>query len=114
MAGNIVGIREYVRQARDANGHVLPAGEEPAIAATAITPTGTSAQHTFNVKTKFFLMHTVVAINHAITADGNPTAIVDGAGRMGAEETQFLGLASGGRSDAGAATPLKIALILDP
>ena len=110
---NIVGIREYVRQGRDANGHVLPAGEEPAIAATAVTATGTSAQHTFNVKTRFFLIHTEDIINIAITADGNPTATVAGAGRMQAEEKQFLGLASGGRNDAGVATPLKMAIIID-
>lgn len=110
---NIVGIREYVRQARDGNGHVLPAGEEPAIVATAITATGTSAQHTFNVKTRFFLIHSENIINWEITADGNPTAVIAGAGRMAAEEKQFLGLATGGRDDAGAATPLKIAIIID-
>lgn len=110
---NIVGIREYVRQARDANGHVLPAGEEPAIAATALTATVTSAQHTFDVKTKFFLIHSENIINWEITADGNPTAVISGAGRMSSEEKQFLGLASGGRDDAGAATPLKIAIIID-
>ena len=110
---NIVGIREYVRQARDANGHILPAGEEPALVATAVTATGTSAQHTFDVKTRFFLLHSENIINWAITADKNPTALVAGAGRMAAEEKQFLGLASGGSNDAGVATPLKIAIIID-
>ena len=65
---NIVGIREYVNQAMDANGHVLPAGEEPALVATTITATGTSAQHTFNVKTRFFLIHTEDIINWQITS----------------------------------------------
>lgn len=110
---NIVGIREYARQARDADGQVLPAGEEPAIAATALTATATSAQHTFNVLTRFFLIHSENIINWAITADKNPTAVVAGAGRMAAEEKQFLGLASGGRNSAGTATPLKIAIIID-
>ena len=110
---NIVGIREYLKQARDANGHILPAGEEPAIAATAITATGTSAQHTFNVLTRFFLIHSENIINWAITADGNPTALVAGAGGMAAGEKQFLRLASGGRDAARAATPLKIAIIID-
>ena len=110
---NIVGIREYINQARDGRGNVLPAGEEPAIAATAVTATGTTAQHTFNVLTRFFLIHSENIINWEITADGNPTAVVAGAGRMAAEEKQFLGLASGGRDDAGVKTPLKIAIIID-
>ena len=110
---NIVGIREYERQARDANGEVLPAGEEPAIVATAVTATATSAQHTFNVATRFVLIHSENIINWEITGDKNPTAVVAGAGRMAAEEKQFLGLATGGRNDAGTLTPLKIAIIID-
>lgn len=110
---NIVGIREYINQARDANGQVMPAGEEPAIAATALTATATSAQHTFNAQTRFILIHSEDLINWEMTADGNPTAVVAGAGRMGSEEKQFLGVASGGRNDAGAKTPQKIAIIID-
>ena len=109
----LVGIREYINQARDANGNVLPTGEEPAIAATAIVPTGTSAQHTFNVQAQFFQIRAEDPVNFAITADGNPTAVVDGAGKIPSGGVEFFGLASGGRNDAGAKTPLKIALIVD-
>ena len=111
---DITSIREYVNQAMDGYGNVLPAGEEPAIVATALVPDGTSAQHTFNWRTRFFLIYINVSINWAMVANGNPTAIVDGAGRMAAETSQFLGVATGGRDDAGLATPQKLALILDP
>ena len=110
---NRVGIREYINQARDANGNVLPTGEEPAIAATTILATGTSAQHTFNAKARFFQIRTEDGINFAITANGNPTAIVEGAGRIPPNTLEFFGLASGGKTDAGVATPLKIAIIID-
>ena len=110
---NIVGIREYVNQARDGPGNVLPAGEEPALVATALTATGTTAQHTFNAKTRFFLIYTEDIINFAMVANGNPTAIIAGAGRMAAETSQFLGVKTGGKDDAGLATPQKIAIIID-
>ena len=114
-AGPVTGIREYLRQGTDADGKVVPAGEEPALVATAITVTGSSAQHTFNVATRFFLLKAgPSAINHAVVPGNNPTAIVDGAGRLGPEETQFLGLAVGGKNDAGVVQAQKIALILDP
>ena len=66
-----------------------------------------------NAQTRFCLIHSENIINWAMVADGNPTAIVAGAGRMAAEEKQFLGIASGGRDDAGLATPQKIAIIID-
>ena len=110
---NIVGIREYLNQAKDARGNVLPAGEEPVLVATAVTATGTSAQHTFNAETRFVFIHTENIINWEITADHNPTAIVAGAGRLAAEESIFLGISPGGKTAAGAATPFKIAIIID-
>ncbi len=110
---NIVGIREYINQAKDGNGHVLPVGEEPALVATKITATGTSAQHTFNEQTKFAQIRTENIINWAMVANGNPTAVVAGTGRMAAEEREFIGIASGGRNDAGTRTPQKIAIIID-
>lgn len=111
---DVTGIREYVNQARDGHGNVLPAGEEPALVATVFVPDGTSEQHTFNVKTRFFLIYTNVAINFSMVANGNPTAIINGAGRMAVDTSQFLGVKTGGKDDAGLATPQKIALILDP
>lgn len=110
---NIVGVREYLNQARDARGNVLPVGEEPALVATAITATGTSAQHTFNAETRFAFIHTENIMNWAMTADHNPTAVVGGAGRLAAEESIFLGIAPGGRDADGAVSPLKIAIIID-
>ena len=110
---NIVGIREYLNQAKDAHGNVLPAGEEPALVATPVTATATSAQHTFNAETRFVLIHSENIINWAMTADHNPTAIVAGAGRLAAEESIFLGIAPGGRDADGAVSPQKIAIIID-
>ena len=110
---NIVGVREYINQARDGHGNVLPVGEEPALVATILTATGTSAQHTFQANTRFCLIHTENIINWAMTADHNPTAVVAGAGRLAAEESIFLGIAPGGKDAAGAATPFKIAIIID-
>ena len=66
------------------------------------------------MKARFFLIYANIAINFAMVADGNPTAVVNGAGRMAADTSQFLGLKTGGKDDAGLATPQKIAVILDP
>ena len=110
---NIVGIREYTNQARDGHGNVLPVGEEPALVATAVTATGTSAQHTFHERTRFAQLRSENIINWAMVPDGNPTAVIAGAGRLAAETHEFIGVAPGGRDDAGLATPQKIAIIID-
>ena len=110
---NIVGVREYINQAVDGHGNVLPVGEEPALVATILTATGTSAQHTFNSATKFVFIHTENILNWAMTADHNPTAVIAGAGRLAAEESIFLGIAPPGRDADGAVSPQKIAIIID-
>lgn len=110
---DVVGIREYTNQARDGLGNVLPAGEEPALVATAVTATATSAQHTFNARTRFCLLLTEGIINFEMTADKNPTAVLAGAGRLVAGSQLFLGVATGGKDNAGVATPQKIAIIID-
>jgi len=47
-------IREYARQARDADGNVMPAGEEPAIASHSIDFTSSSVPSSvLNAKTTF-------------------------------------------------------------
>ena len=110
---NIVGLREYQNLARDGQGNVMPVGEEPALKATVLTATGTSAQTTLDENTRFILLHSENIINWHMTPDGNPTAIVAGTGRLAAEQSIFLGVRPGGRDDAGAATPMKIAIIID-
>ncbi len=109
---DFVTLREYVNMARDANGNVLPAGEEPAIATQSKTPIGTTANFSaLNENTRFVLLSTKSIVNWAIAA--SPTAVVGGAGRLAADEKLYIGVQPGGRSAAGARTPLVIAIIID-
>ncbi len=111
MAGTVT-LREYVNMARDANGNVLPAGEEPAVATQTKLSTGTSANFSaLNEQTHFVLLSTDGIVNWAIGA--SPTAATGAAGRLAADEKLFIGVLPGGRTAAGARTPLKIAIITD-
>ena len=110
---NIVGIREYINQATDGKGNVLPVGEEPALVATAVTATATSANHLLNEATNFVFIKSENVINWAMTADHAPTATVAGAGRMAAEESIFLGIGPAGRDVDGVRVVRKIAIIID-
>ena len=108
----VVTLREYVNMARDANGNVLPAGEEPAVATQTKSSSGTSADFSaLNARTRFVLLSTDGIVNWAIGA--SPTAATGAAGRLAADEKLFIGVESGGKDDAGAKTPLVIAIITD-
>ena len=113
-------IREYENQAVDANGHILPAGEEPAIATQSQISTGTSAlMSVLNERTRFVLISN--AATGAATAvsweiGSSPTAVLaSGGGKatLASLEKQFLGVASGGKTAAGVRTPLRFAIITD-
>ena len=113
-------IREYINQAKDQNGHVLPAGEEPAIATQAKLSTGTTAQMSaLNERTRFVLISNGPTGAHTGVAweiGANPTAVAAaglGKATLAAGEKQFLGVQSGGRDAVGARTPLLFAIIND-
>ena len=103
-------VREYTDLAKDSHGHEIPVGVEPAIATQVITTSGTSqALAVFNEKTKFILIAGDAQMNWVV--DG--TAVVGGAGKLPAGVFLFMGVASGGRNDAGVRTPLAISVIDD-
>ena len=103
-------VREYEKLAVDANGNPIPVGLEPAIATQVKTTSGSSQDLTaFNERTRYIFIGCDGIVNWII--DG--TAVVGGAGRLAADEHIFLGVASGGRNDAGARTPLVISVIND-
>jgi hypothetical protein len=87
-------IIEYERMARDADGHIIPVGMEPAVAVQAVATSGTSAQSAaLNERTRFVALITDAASNFLFgddpTADaGDPllpasTEIYRGVGRTG-------------------------------
>ncbi len=108
---NTFSVREYAELAKDSHGHEIPVGVEPAVATQTIVPSATSQALTaFNENTKFILISGDVPVNWVI--DG--TAVVDGPGRLPADVFLFMGVASGGKNDAGVRTPLAISVIDDP
>lgn len=106
-------LREYDKLALDANGNPIPVGLEPAVATQTKTTSGSSQNlNAFNEKTRYILIGVDTArVNWVIAA--SPTAVVGGAGRLASDEHMFFGIESGGRDDAGARTPLTIAVIDD-
>ena len=113
-------IREYINQATDANGHILPAGEEPAIATQSQTSTGTSAvMPVLNGRTRFVLISnaaTASATSVSWEIGASPTAVLaSGGGKatLASLEKQFLGVQSGGKDATGTRTPLRFAIITD-
>lgn len=98
-------LREYDRLAKDANGHGIPVGLEPAVATQVITTSGVSQDlAAFQESTRFILIGCDGICNWAI--DANPTAVAGGAGRLAADEHLFFGVA-------GLKTPFVLAVIDD-
>lgn len=98
-------VREYDALAKDANGHGIPAGQEPAIATQVITTSGVSQDlNAFQERTRFILIGCDGICNWAIGA--SPTAAAGDAGRLAADEHLFFGVA-------GSKTPLVISVIDD-
>ena len=113
-------IREYINQARDQNGHILPAGEEPAIATQSQLSTGTSAlMAVLNERTRFVLLSnaaTGAATSVSWEIGASPTAVLaSGGGKatLASLEKQFLGVQTGGKNAGGTRTPLRFAIITD-
>ncbi len=113
-------IREYDKQATDADGKVLPAGVEPAIATQSQLSTGTSALMTvLNERTRFVLISnaaTATPLSVSWEIGASPTAVLaSGGGKatLASLEKQFLGVRSGGTNAAGTRTPLRFAIITD-
>ena len=84
-------IREYDKLATDVNGHTIQAGVEPAIAATAVTTSGTKADTTLNIRTRFCLIGGDGIVNWAVSS----AAVAGAGGRMAADEKQFIGVEQG-------------------
>ncbi len=105
-------IREYDKLAVDANGHEIPVGLEPALATQVVATSGTSASSAvFNVKTRYILIMGSGIMNYLVAAAG--PAVIQLAGRLPADVFLFMGVASGGKNDAGVRTPLLISVIDD-
>lgn len=83
-------IAEYERQARDSEGNVLQAGEEPAIAKQAVTFTTSVASAAFNEATTFVRISLDAAgfINFGVT----PTAVTATDTPMAANVPEYFGV----------------------
>lgn len=101
-------ITEYARQAKDTNGLLVPAGEEPALAYQKIANDGASvASAALNAKTRFVRLHSdsicsikVAAVPVAVTTEN----------RLAAGSTEFFGVNS---DDVKSTAGLKIAAVLN-
>lgn len=106
-----VTLKEYSTLPLDHNGNPIPVGTEPPdVKETALTPDGTSAQTTFDERTRFCEIFTDGILNYKVGAD--PTATTGGTGKMAAGERKFFAVQSGGKAS-GIRTPNKIAIIVD-
>lgn len=84
-------IVEYANLARDAQGNVIAAGEEPAVAGQQVTIGGGSLQSAaFQENTRFLLLHATAAARLAFGA--NPTASATSPFRMDTNQTVFVGV----------------------
>ncbi len=102
---SIFTLREYDALAKDANGHGIPVGLEPAIATQTLNTSGASQSLTaFQTRTRFILIGCDGIVNWNI--GDSPVALVGGAGRLAADEHIFFGVA-------GLKTPLVLAVIDD-
>lgn len=83
-------ITEYAEQARDGQGYLMAAGQEPRVADQKVAIGGTSVQSSaFQPTTKLIMVHADVACHVAIGS--NPTA-TDSMLRIPANGTLFFGV----------------------
>ncbi len=89
----ILDITEYQELTAAGRGHLVPAGQEPALVNQQVVIGGTSAQSAaFSDTTRFVRLHADVACRVAIGA--NPTAASTSM-RIGAGGTEYLGVRPG-------------------
>ena len=88
----ICDITEYEDLAVDAQGKIIPIGREPATANNPVAIGGASVQSAvFNARTKFIRVHADAACRVEIGV--NPTAVADVSKRIGANGTEYFGVA---------------------
>jgi hypothetical protein len=92
-------ISEYENMAQAANGYIVQAGQEPALAVQKLVNTGASAPSaSFNARTRFVMVHTdsIMHIKFGSAAGADPTA-TNADTRMAAGETRFFGVVEGAK-----------------
>jgi len=87
-------VTEYQTQARDAQGYLMAAGQEPAVDVKKVAIGGTSTQSAaFDATTRFIMVHADVICH--IRVGTNPTA-TDEWTRLAANSTLFFGVQAHG------------------
>ena len=88
-------VTEYERLARSADGPIVAAGQEPAVANQMLNVSPVADLSTpFSAKTRFIMVHTTEPCHLAF---GHLPEASTTAHRVGAGETRFYGVASGHR-----------------
>lgn len=89
----ICDITEYEDLAIDGQGKIIPIGREPATANNPVAIGGGSVQSAiFNARTKFIRVHADAACRVEIGVD--PTAVNNVSKRIGANGTEYFGVAT--------------------
>lgn len=89
----ICDFTEYEDLSVDAHGNIIPVGLEPATANNPVAIGGASVQSAvFNARTKFVRVHADAACRVEIGV--NPTAVADVSKRIGANGTEYFGVAT--------------------
>lgn len=92
-------VSEYKNLAQGANGYIVQAGQEPALAVQKLAiGAGSVASASFNAEASFVMVHTdaICHVAFGSAKDSDPTA-TSSYTRMAAGETRFFGVVPGAR-----------------